>query len=166
MRSADTRRTSGVTIAEAVLATALLALSFAGLFSVSGQSLKLLRAGTIQSAATVCLEQRIEEIRTLTWDQIVDASYLRDNVLNAAPSAATPLPDPVEQIAVNSYPTATAPTVVVRPAAGGAVVQSLNSALSTAKMLRIDVQISWPDANGSTDARQITTVVTKGGIIR
>ena len=97
---------------------------------------------------------------------MADATWVRDHILNATPGAAAALPGRTEQITVNSYPTATTATVIVRPASGTAVVQSSNPALSSANMLRIDTQISWAGPSGLTNSRQFTTVVAQGGITR
>src|SRR4051812_24742318 len=75
---------AGVTIAEAIVAAACLAVFFLGLFAISGQVIRLLRASGQQAGATFCLEQRVEELRRLKWTQITDGAYIRDNVLNNA----------------------------------------------------------------------------------
>lgn len=159
-------RHSGVTIAETLFAATCLVISFTALFAASGQSLRLIQAGKQHSAATFCLQQRVEELRTLTWSQLTDATYLRDNVLNAAAGSTAALPGRAEVISINAYPTATTPIVVSRPASGTPTVQSSNSALSSAGLLRLDISISWSKLGGGTGVRQFTTVVTRGGIIR
>ncbi len=159
-------RLRGASIVEAVIAAACLALFFAGLFAVSGQSLRVLRSGSEQSAATFSLQQRMEEMRRLSWAQITDGAYLRDNVLNNPSGSAASTSGLSEQIAINAYPTATTPTVVTRGPTGGAVVQASNPALSTASMLRIDAQVSWAEVGGGTNSRQFTTLITQGGITR
>ena len=149
-----------------MVAAASLAVFFGGLFAIAGQSLSLLRASGQQSGATLCLQQRIEEMRRLTWSERVDAAYIRDNVLAAAPGSANAVPKLTEQITVNAYPTATAPLIVRRPALGAPVVLSSNPSLANAKMLRIDAEISWLRAGSNVKTRQFTAIMTQGGVNR
>jgi len=163
---AELRTESGATIVEAIVAAACLITFFVGLFAISSKTLLLLRATGQQAAATFCVEQRVEEIRRLTWAQLTDGAYLRDNVFNSVPGAASTVPGLSERLTISEYPTASTSTVVVRTAAGAASVQSSNTALANAKMLRIKTLISWPGSGGSSNSREFTTVVTQGGILR
>ena len=157
---------TGFTIAEVIVAAACLGVFFLGMFAISGQVVRQLRASGQQAAATFCLQQRMEELRRLTWGHLVDGAYVRDNVFNASSITSSNLPGLAEQITINVYPTATTPTTITRSNAGVATLVTSNSALTNASMIRVDAQITWNNSTNGTNTRQYTTVVTKGGILR
>jgi Tfp pilus assembly protein PilV len=162
--SQRSRTSSGGTIAEALVAAACLAIFFVGLFALSSQSLKLLRSSSRQAAATYCLQQRVEEIRSLTWAQLTDNTTIRDSILANLPGDSTSVPGLSETITLNVYPTPTTATVFTRPYGGSASVSSTNPGLSSASMIRVDTLITWNKSNGGTNTREYTTVIANGGI--
>ena len=167
MRSNNPRRAaSGATLAEAIVAAGALMMLFAGLFALSAYTMRLLQSNREQSAATFCLQQRIEQMRRLTWAQVTDGAYLRDNVLNSAADATASLQGAAEQLSVNAYPTATTANLITRPAGGPASLQTSNTSLASATAVRIDASVTWPKRSGGIHTRQYTAVLTNGGILK
>ena len=65
------RNTSAYTIVETVVAAGMIALGMVAILSSSGHVFKVLKSGSDLSGATQSLQERMEQIRTLGWTQLI-----------------------------------------------------------------------------------------------
>jgi hypothetical protein len=177
MVSSDVFRSrAGSTLLEAAFATAIAAIFFAGIYAINGRTMNMLRRNVECTAATTALQNRLERVRSATWEQITDSTYLRDMVLAPASSSAPYLNKLSEKITLNAYPepltysqgTLAQSTIEVTRAANGRVTTTAggDGTLATGKAIRVDFSASWqPSGTGTTQTRRISTFVTQGGII-
>jgi hypothetical protein len=156
--SAVTSFEAGFSFVENLIAMVIVVLFFGALYGISSQGLYVLNSGREATVANVCLRDRLEQLRTCTWAQLTDASYLRTSVLNSSPSGATNLGNLTETLTLNSYPVAGNPTIVTR-ANGSASVTSGNAGLSNSTIVRVDEVFSWTAGPGGRSRRQATTTL-------
>jgi hypothetical protein len=119
-------------------------------------------------AATLCLQQRCEQIRAANWSVITSAERLRDQVLlSATPGPA--LPGLLQELTVSAYPpTASAPTPIrlTRQGANATIVsQPTGDALFNSRAVRVDLRASW-EGSSRTRVRETSMVVALGGAVR
>lgn len=168
LRPVDTKRCkAGVALLEVLIAAASIALFMSGLFAMNSFSLKTVRAGKETVAASLVLQERLDQLRRGSWVNVTDPAYIQSCMGNAA-GAAVPLSGLVERISINAYPTpAPTPIQVTRWASGAVSVDSTNTTLRQESMVRADFTATWVTGrNGATRTRTISTVIAQGGIIQ
>ena len=173
--SSIVRSRGGSTLVEAAFATAIVAVFFAGLFAMNGRAMNMLRQSVECTAATSTLQNRLEMVRSATWEQMTDSTYLRDTILAAAASGAPYLCNLSEKITLNTYPeplvysqgTNVQSTIEVTRAANGTVTVTANGngTLASAQAIRVDFSAYWqPTGSRTAQTRQTSTFVSQGGI--
>ena len=153
----------------------VIGLGLATLFAANSRAMSMLRSAKQAAVASKCLQQRIEQIRNYNWTQVTDAQSMQD-LYTTPPLPSIELPGFSEQVTISAYtppvPPATAPTPappylqVTRSNAGAVALASDNTALVDGATVRVDVQITWPNANGGTRMRETSVIVSNGGIGR
>lgn len=163
------RRCSGAVIAEALAAAMIIGLFMGGLFEMNALSMRTVRSGKETVAASLILQERLDQVRNTKWVTVSDGSYLQ-SVLSTAAASSPALSQLTEQITVSAYPAASpAPTatVVTRAANGATAVVSSNAALIKQPTVRADVTITWlSNSKGKPRTRTLSTIIAEGGIIR
>ena len=160
------RRNDGVTLVETTIGMGLVGLFLTGLMLARTNMVGLLQRAKENAAASQVLQQRVEESRIANWVQITDAAWLSVNLMAKASESAANLTAPVETVTVASYPAVTGetPAKIVRKD-GAATVVSSNTALKDARMVRINVDLTWTGVPGKrARARSTSVIVAKGGI--
>ena len=83
------RDSRGITLAEVLIAAAILALGLAALMSVVPVASYAVQDGNQTTTATFLAQQRLEQVRNATWDATTDCVGLSPNATSApAPSPA------------------------------------------------------------------------------
>ena len=168
MRRAVTHAVRGATILEAVFAGAIMALFMGGLFELNGRNMQMLKSGKESFAATVILEERLEQLRSGKWSDITSPAYLQ-TILATPARSADQLSSVAEQIVISDYPAASPAAVantVARSPSGSVSIISSNAALAKEDLVRADVRITWKGTpGGRTRVRDISTVIADRGLI-
>lgn len=146
-----------------------IALCMAGLFTMNSFGFKTVRAGKETVAASLVVQERIDQLRKGTWINVTDPAYVQ-TLLGAAPGAGDPLPGRTERITINAYPAVSptpTPIQVTRAANGTVTINSSNNTLRQQPMVRADVTTTWTASRtGRTRTRTIATVIAQGGIVK
>jgi hypothetical protein len=164
-------RTAGVTIIESVIASALVVIVLGGLFVLQSEGMRRLKAQKETAVASLCLQHRLEQIRSANWTNITSAAAVR-GLLNAPVPGADVLPAHEERIKISIYPPPNpepTPISVVRNATGTVLIESApaGTALVKSLALRVDVRESWTSGQGGRRrVRETSTVVALGGIVK
>jgi len=153
------RSEEGFTFVENLIAMAIVVLFFGALFAINSQGLYLLNSGREAVLASVCLRDRVEQLRNCTWAQLTDSSYLRASVFNSAPAGASNLGTLTENITVNSYPIAVNPPISLVRSNGVATVVSTNGAIATGALVRVDDTLTWTAGPGGRPRKQATSTL-------
>ena len=167
---ASRRQTAGATIIEVVLAGAIVALFLGSLFVLNSTGIGVVKAHRETAAANLCLQERVEQARAANWTEITDATWIKDQILQAPAPASSLLRNLEEQITVSVYPppaVAVAATTVRRRSDGQVDIVSRMSAPTIAGLqtIRLDFRDTWLSAqNSRTRVRETSTVFALGGI--
>ena len=163
------RRCSGAVIVEALAAAMVIGLFMGGLFEMNALNVRTMRSGKETVAASLVLQERLDQIRNSSWAKVSDATSLQ-SVLGTAALSSTVLPGFTEQITVSAYPAASpapVPAVVTRAANGATAIVSSNGALAKLPAVRADVTITWRSSPKATiRTRTLCTIIAEGGIVR
>jgi hypothetical protein len=137
-------------------------------FFLNMSNLRTVKSARQSNAATLCLQERAEQLRLADWRKITDPVYLRDTLLANSTKSAGPLSAISEKIIVTAFPDeeAAQQLVVVRNTNGSRVVLLSGDGLAAQRLAKIDLQVSWQGTDGRTRTRATTTLMTNGGISR
>lgn len=163
------RNTAGFMLSESLCALAISMVSLCSVMVANSHSLKLVKSTRDSSAATLCLQERVEQLRIANWQQITRAEYLQNSYFATVPRSIAPLEGSyTETITVSAYPdrTAASPLVVQKSNRKAAVVVFNGAGLAEQRLARIDVDISWKGKEGRQRLRQMSTIINNGGISR
>lgn len=145
----------------------LVALGFAALFSIYSSAFPLLRKQQDNIAATLCLHERLDRVRFLSWPALTDSGRLPQELFATAPASGVTLPGLVEEITVSIYPPSTpaAASIKLRRQADGNVLLISSALLTSAQMVRVDLRATWQQGR-ATRTRELSSVVAYGGMVR
>jgi hypothetical protein len=146
-----------------------------GLYATNGRAMSMLKQSVECTAATSSLQNRLERVRSSTWEEITDPTHLRDKILSRPSDGERHMPKFSEIIAVNAYPEpagyssgqkVSATIEVARMSGGAATVTAFgDGTLATAQAIRVDCTASWQSGGtGTTRTRQVSTIISHGGL--
>ena len=171
---------SAFTLVDVCIAVAVCGLLGAAVFATNERLLVGLKAEKETNAASMMLQERMEQFRTTAYSNIADYSYVRNNIVQNPTVSEAPLGGFSETITVSGYlstagaagyPTdGSTPNQWVRSSqypSGNQI--SLYSASTTAlgtnyNLIQVDILISWTSTNGRTRTRDLTSVFGKGNV--
>jgi hypothetical protein len=150
-------------------------LAFAGVFAANSRALSLVKSAKQAAVASKCLQQRIEQVRNYNWTQVTDATAMQD-LYSLPPLPSVELPGFSEQVSISAFtpgasgtpspaPTGT-PLLITRSSAGVVTLVTDNPTLVSERLIRVNVQISWPGPGGNTRLRETSVIVGNGGVGR
>ena len=157
---------AGFTIAEAIVSTAVVMIGMAAVMVLNSAHLRFVKSTRQSNAATLALQERVEQMRLGNWRNMTNATFLRDNVLTTAPKSAAPLDRFSEKITVTAYPdeSAAQKLIVTRYADGTRSTLVSGAGLTTQRLAKIELEANWIGADGRLRTRAIDTVLSNGGI--
>ena len=160
---------AGFMITESLFAMGVSTLSLGAVMLVNSHELKMVKSSRDSSAATLCLQERVEQLRIATWRQITNADYLQENYFASLPKSIAPLEGSyTETITVSAYPdpTVTEPLVVEKSKGSDVKLVSCGAAMSSQRLARVDVDIKWVGKDRRERIRQMSTILNNGGVSR
>jgi type II secretory pathway pseudopilin PulG len=172
--------TSGFSFAEVCIAIVVCVLFGAAAFSTNQRLLFALKNQKETTAATMVLQERMESFRAISYSNIADKTYVKDNIVQT-PSTDTnlqllesPLGSLTEIVTVRGYtPT---PAHTADPLADynqwtrnsayttGHEDHSHDTLASEYDLLKVDILLTWTSANGRGRTRELVSVFGKGNI--
>jgi Tfp pilus assembly protein PilV len=169
-RSIQTCRNSeaGFTLAETLVSTAVALIGLAAAVLLNTAHLRLVKSGRQSNAATLSLQERVEEMRLGDWRKITDPDYLANTLLAAPPRSAAPLDAISERVTITAYPDASAAQqlIVERETDGQRVTLLSGSGLESQRLAQVEFRVSWSGSDGRRRLRATTTMISNGGISR
>ena len=157
-------RAAAFTFPEVLIAVAILVWFLAGVVVAGSRVTALLQAQRETVTAAQMLQERTEQIRSASYAQLTNPTYVQGTLLAAPTNSAAGLYNLVETLTISVYPAdSSTPLQAVRQ--GGAVtLSSTNASLGSAAAVRVDLQLAWQNHAGRARTRQISTVAASGGI--
>jgi|ERR1043166_8809886 Tfp pilus assembly protein PilV len=171
---------AGFSVAEAAFAAAIIAIALSSMFTFSSSCLRLVRNAKESSEAMLSNQQRIEQLRGWNWKFITDYDYWLDpghtssfwltSLMNAGTRSGAQLTNATETVTVteNGFLQGATPASfqVVRTPTGVSIASSTTpDKLYTAKMLKIDVLLTWQTLGGRDRSRSSSALIAYGGLI-
>src|SRR3954463_622196 len=146
-----------------MISLGLVAFGFGALFSIYSSAFPLLRNQQDNIAATLCLQERMDRVRYLSWPAITVSDRLQQELFAAPSASGASLPGLVEEITVSVYPPPAPPALPPTPAkvrrrADGVVEVVSTASLTTASMVRVDLRLMWQQGR-RTRTRELSSVV-------
>jgi hypothetical protein len=157
---------NGATLIEAVFAAGISALFLGSLFAMNSASMATIKMARDSACASQVLQQRIESLRIANWHQITDASWLRENLLNADAAGATQLKDLSEVLMLIPFGSTSPGNTKITRTNGHATI--LNHAdLLGESMLKVVWTVTYTGApNDRIINRQTVAILAKGGVAK
>lgn len=158
---------AGSSLLEIVFSLSLVAFGFGALFSIYSSAFPLLRNQQDNIAATLCLHERLDRVRFLSWPAITNSARLQQELFATPAASGATLSGLVEEITISVYPApaSVTATIKVRRRADGVVEVLSAGSLTSAAMVRVDLRDTWQQGR-RTHARELSSVVACGGIVR
>ncbi len=147
------------TFIENLVAITLVVLFFAALYAVNAQCLSMLNAGRGAVLADMCLQDRVEQLRTCAWSQLTDASYLQSSVFDTAPSSTANLGQVTESVRITAYPGGREPAHQRDAEQRRRHVVSSNAAIVNRDLVQVDAIVTWKVGTGGRTRTQATTTL-------
>lgn len=171
------RRRTGLTplrafsLVETVIALAIGSLAISGAMAINSQQLRLVKSTREASAASHALQERIEQARTATWNQITDPTYCSQTLFATQPKSIGPLAGYTERITLTAWPERSVPSpspvmCVTKSLQQPAQVVSAGSGIEGERLVKVELQIKWGGAGNRERQRELTTIISNGGISR
>src|SRR6185369_4541518 len=100
LQSTHTRSEKAFTLIESIVAVGVSLATLGAVLLLNAQQLRLVKSARESNAASLALQDRIERLRTLTWKNLTNSTYVRDRFLTSPPPSARQLTQYTERIAV------------------------------------------------------------------
>ncbi len=134
---------------------------------MNSQQLRIVADTRHASAASHALQERLEQVRSANWKQVIDGDYLTGTLLSAPPKSVAPLIDYRESITVTGWPAGNGTVLrVTKQPKSEAKIETQSGDLATERLLKIIVQLKWDGPGGTPHTRELATILSNGGISR
>jgi len=148
-----------------MMGAALVAVAFISIFEVNGVCLRYIKSSKNNLAVFQGVQDRLEQMRNMSFANLTDASYLQS--LMAAPANGSEFlaRSPTEVLTLSAYPTPDASDTQLTLSAGAAsaTINSTDSNLANAKLVKINVTYTWTEAlGGRARSEQSETIISAG----
>jgi prepilin-type N-terminal cleavage/methylation domain-containing protein len=169
-------RQNAFTLAEVLVAIAVVAMFGLAAFATNQRLLEALKAQKETTAASMMLQERMETFRSFSYSNVASSTYVQANVVQNATTSEAPLGGLSEQITVSGYLTPSGGAGY--PSDGSTPNQwtrnstyptghqvSSNGTLATAyNLLKVDILITWTTINGRTRTRELAEIFGIGNM--
>ncbi|HEX8371158.1 MAG TPA: prepilin-type N-terminal cleavage/methylation domain-containing protein [Chthoniobacterales bacterium] len=162
------RRSNGVTLLEVLIGIGVLSLGFLGALSMVVQSGKLASAAEEDGLASSALEQRMDQMRTLSWSSLTDGTGIRTTVWTARPLSMTGITVTQETMTVSSYNLTNAQVLTATwngTSTSSANLSTATNALNSSSAVKVVATLTWTARRTArSQTRSLVTVISKGGV--
>ena len=167
----------GFSLAEVAVAMVICVVFGAAAFTTNQRLLLALKNQKETTAATMMLQERMEKLRSFSYSNVADKTYVSTNVVQTTTTSEAPLGGLTEYITVSGYLT-TAGATVNYPTDGTHAnqwkrdqghptgqEQDQNATLATDNdLLKVDILLTWTSTDGRTRTREVAGIFGKGNI--
>lgn len=157
----------GTTLAEVLIAATVCAVFFVGVFEVNAVCLRLINASKEGVAAIECVQDRLEQLRNLSYGTLVDTAGITA-LLTTPPNPSTLPLKARETVTISKFAdgTATNPTVTFMRTPGTNVVPTSSPGtvdFTGVKLVQVDVTYDWTTTLGATSHQECASTIISDG---
>lgn len=157
----------GFSLIETTIAASLAAMFLTSLFTLNLATMNAIRGAKESIAASQVLQQRMESMRIANWQQVTNAPWLRDNLLNAGVAGSTPLKNLAETLTIVPYGSANTGSTQLTRSGNTTSVVSQNTTLIAENAVKILWTVNYTGVpNGAAITRQVVAILGKGGVAK
>ena len=157
----------GFSLIESTMAAAIAAMFLSSLFTMNMATMDTIRSAKESISASQMLQQRMDSMRIANWQEVTDASWLRDNLLNTDAAGSDQLKDLVETLVLVSYGSSNIGNTQLTRSGGAASIVNQNSTLLNENAVKIIWTANYSGApNDRQYSRQIVAILANGGVAR
>jgi hypothetical protein len=157
-------RSAGTTLVETAMAAALIGGFFGTIFEVNAVCFRYINASKESVGSLQGVQDRIEGLRGLTFDNLTSASNIK--TLMATPANGSDFAAKVvETVTMSDYPGATTTITYTRPAGASVTVSSSPGSVdfSSANLVKVKVTYSWTTTFGGRSMSETTETIVSSG---
>jgi len=162
------RPQSGTTLAEAVVATAIIGVFFGTIFELNAVCLRYIDGSKESVAALQGVQDRVEALRNLAFTDLTNATFVQTLMATPANGSDFAKTKPTERVTIKNYDTTTNPPTVsagvqIKRLPGAIVTPSITGSLpSGAAVVLVNVKYTWSMLGGRSGSEQTETVISSG----
>ena len=162
------RNARAFTLIELLAATGIVAIGFLGAFAVVLRSGAMVSAAEEDALGCSALEQRMDQLRTLAWDELTDGTGVTTKIYTARPESLAEITVSQETLTISPYDLTTAKTL--QATWNGTFSPSVSFTagaddLSAAHAVKVVATLTWTGRRSSRpQTRSLVTVISEGGI--
>jgi hypothetical protein len=168
LRARSRLEQAGFSLAEAVITVAVSMMGLGGVMLMNAQQLKLVSSTRESNAASWALQDRLEQLRNVSWNHLTDADRLTA-ALADLPESAKLLPNYEERITLvksSDAGNAGASQLIIERNADGKARTVSRGDISKSVEVKVDVLVSWTGKGGRHRERSYTSIISDSGISR
>lgn len=155
------RAIAGFAFAEAMVAASVAVVALGGFYASTQQAGRVLRMGKEVVSASEMLQQRIEALRYAPpWSNVTTAAGIA-SVVSAPTGISANFTNVSETFTVSGYPTGSQ-LIVTRSPTGTFTNNGVD--LSATGCVKITVMATWTGVGNIQRSRQMSTIMSKGGL--
>jgi hypothetical protein len=154
-----------MTLVETLVAVSIMAGAFVSVFEVNGLCLRYVKSSKNNIAALQGVHDRIEQLRNLSFSSLTSASAVQSLMATPANGSEFLARSPTEVVTLSAYPTADASNTQITLSAGAssATINTTDSNLSSATLVKVNVTYTWTEAlGGRSRSEQSETIISAG----
>jgi len=156
------RSLAGFTIADAIVAAGVAVGSLGGFYAATVQAGRVLQTGRETSQVSAVLQERIEALRYAPpWSNITTASGVAAVVASKAAAATNFSARLTESYTIAAYPSGNQLTVTRSPSG---TFTNNGVDVSSSLCVKVTIVATWTGQGNVPRSRQISTIMSKGGI--
>ena len=155
----------GVTLVETLVAASLVVGFFVSIFEVNAICLRYIKSSKNNVAALQGVHDRLEQLRNLSFSSLTSASTVQSLMATPANASEFLARSPNEVVTLSAYPTPDASNTMITLSAGAssAAINSTDSSLSSATLVKVNVTYTWTEAlGGRSRSEQSETIISAG----
>jgi hypothetical protein len=161
------RPDAGTTLAEVLVAATVCGIFFVSIFEVNAVCLRFINASKENVAAIECVQDRLEQLRNLSYSTLIDTDKVTD-LLTAPPNSSTLPLKATETVTIRKFAdgAATTPAITFTRSPGASVppVRAPDSADFTGvKLVQVDVTYNWTTTLGAISRHETSSTNISDG---
>jgi Tfp pilus assembly protein PilV len=165
VRKRRTYSISGTTLAETLIAVALVATLFLSVFEMNGVCLHYIGSSKSSVAALQGVQDRMEQLRNLPFLSLTSAATIQALMAQPANGSEFLARAPTEVITLSAYPTPNANNtqITLLPGASSATINSTDANLANATLVKVNVTYTWNEAFGGRSRSEESETILSAG---